>query len=45
MEETVIEQAGKPIEDSLIGRSVELRGHDGSTYRMVLGDFSRARVP
>jgi glucose-1-phosphate thymidylyltransferase len=45
MEQALIERAGKPIVDSLIGRSVELRGDGGAAMRMVLGDFSRARVP
>ncbi len=47
MEGTVIERVGHRIEGSLIGRDVEVRG-GGETpggYQIVLGDFSRLRVP
>jgi len=46
LESTRIEHVGEPIEDSLIGRNVELLG-DGSpgSYRLILGDFSRVRMP
>jgi glucose-1-phosphate thymidylyltransferase len=49
LENTVIEGLGAPIRDSLIGRNVELRGggqaDEGASYCLVLGDFSRIRVP
>ncbi len=46
MESTVIEQLGHRIESSLIGRNVELRGAAGTgAHQMVLGDYSRVRVP
>jgi glucose-1-phosphate thymidylyltransferase len=45
MESTVIERLATEIEDSLIGRDVEMRGDGSKSYRMVLGDFSRLRVP
>jgi glucose-1-phosphate thymidylyltransferase len=45
MDHTVIERVGKPIVDSLIGRSVEFRGDQTDSYQMVLGDFSRVREP
>jgi len=50
LENTVIEGLGAPICDSLIGRNVELRGdgaraEEGASYCLVLGDFSRIRVP
>lgn len=50
LENTVIDGLGAPVRDSLIGRNVELRGGgnpapDGAAYRLVLGDFSRIRVP
>lgn len=47
MEGTVIERVGQRIEGSLVGRDVEVRGR-GETpggYQIVLGDFSRLRVP
>jgi glucose-1-phosphate thymidylyltransferase len=47
MENTHIEDIDHRIENSLIGRNVELRG-DGRKprgYELVLGDFSRARLP
>jgi glucose-1-phosphate thymidylyltransferase len=50
LENTVIDGLGAPVRDSLIGRNVELRGGgtrgpEGASYRLVLGDFSRIRVP
>jgi glucose-1-phosphate thymidylyltransferase len=45
MDHTTIERVAKPIVDSLIGRSVELREDGEAAFRLVLGDFSRARVP
>ncbi len=47
MEATVIERLGHRIEHSLIGRNVELRGDHRKPrgYEMVVGDFSRIRVP
>lgn len=47
MDGTVIEQLAYRVENSLIGRNVELRG-DGRKprgYELVLGDYSRARLP
>lgn len=47
MEGTSIERVSQRIEGSLIGRDVEVRG-GGETpggYQIVLGDFSRLRVP
>ena len=57
LENTVIEGLGAPVRDSLIGRNVELRGGgppagraggraaEGGCYCLVLGDYSRIRVP
>jgi glucose-1-phosphate thymidylyltransferase len=45
MEHTTIEDVTTPIAGSLIGRNVELRGDVRDGYELVLGDFSRARVP
>ncbi len=47
MEQTVIERLGHRIEHSLIGRNVDLRGDDSRPqgYRLVLGDYSKLRVP
>jgi hypothetical protein len=45
MDHTLIERVARPIVDSLIGRSVELREDGGAAFRLVLGDFSRLRVP
>ena len=53
LENTVIEGLGAPVRDSLIGRNVEVMGggasppqaEEGASYRLVLGDFSRVRVP
>jgi len=47
MENTVISGIGARIQDSLIGRNVDLRGADGKprSCTLVLGDFSRVRIP
>jgi glucose-1-phosphate thymidylyltransferase len=47
MEGTTIEHLGSRIEESLIGRNVELRsdGRKPRGYQLVLGDFSKVRVP
>jgi len=47
LEGTVIERIGQRIENSLIGRNVDLRGDDHRPrgYQLVLGDFSRVRAP
>ena len=47
LENTVIENMGQRIEDSLIGRSVTVNGSSRlpRSYRLVLGDFSRVYVP
>jgi len=47
MEGTTIEHLGHRIEESLIGRNVELSadGRKPRGYKMVLGDFSKIRVP
>ncbi len=47
LENTQIEGLGHRIEHSLIGRNVELRGADRRprSYNLVLGDFSKVRVP
>ncbi len=47
MEGTVIERVRQRIDGSLIGRDVEVRGSDDTSggYQIVLGDFSRLRVP
>ncbi|MGB6836279.1 MAG: glucose-1-phosphate thymidylyltransferase [Dehalococcoidia bacterium] len=47
LENTQIEAMGHRIEHSLIGRNVELRGADRRprSYTLVLGDFSKVRVP
>lgn len=53
LENTVIDGLGAPVRDSLIGRNVEVLGggalspevKEGASYRLVLGDFSRIRVP
>ena len=57
LENTVIEGLDAPVRDSLIGRNVELRGGgppagraggraaEGGCYCLVLGDYSRIRVP
>jgi glucose-1-phosphate thymidylyltransferase len=47
MENTSIQGLGHRIEHSLIGRNVELAADDRKPrgYQLVLGDYSRARVP
>ncbi len=47
LERTTIENLGHRIEDSLIGRNVELRGHERRphSYNLVLGDFSKLHLP
>ncbi len=47
LENTTIKHLGHRIEQSLIGRDVELVGDDRKPrgYTMILGDFSRIRVP
>jgi glucose-1-phosphate thymidylyltransferase len=47
MEHTSVEHLGERVEHSLIGRNVEVRGDNGRPrgYQLVLGDFSRLRVP
>lgn len=47
LENTTIAQLGHRIEHSLIGRNVELMGDDRKPrgYQLILGDFSRVRVP
>ncbi|MEX0750733.1 MAG: glucose-1-phosphate thymidylyltransferase [Dehalococcoidia bacterium] len=47
MEGTTIEHLGHRVEESLIGRNVELRadGRKPRGFQMVLGDFSKIRVP
>jgi hypothetical protein len=47
LENTVVERLGHRIEHSLIGRNVELVGDDRKPrgYTMIVGDFSRIRVP
>jgi glucose-1-phosphate thymidylyltransferase len=47
MENTVIDGVEGRIQDSLIGRNVDLRGADGKpkSCTLVLGDFSRVRIP
>src|SRR3990172_7796312 len=47
LEHTTIEDIGHRIEHSLIGRNVELRGHDRRPhgYTLILGDFSRLHLP
>ncbi len=47
MEDTIIEHLGHRVENSLIGRNVELRSddHKARGYQLVLGDYSRARLP
>jgi glucose-1-phosphate thymidylyltransferase len=47
LERTRIEDIGHCIEGSLIGRNVELRGHDRSAggYTLVLGDYSKVEMP
>lgn len=47
LENTVVEGMGQRIERSLIGRNVELRGGERRprSYNLVLGDYSKVRVP
>lgn len=47
MEQTNIEQLGHRIDHSLIGRNVELSAGERKprSFQMVLGDFSKLRVP
>ena len=47
LENTTIKHLGHRVEQSLIGRNVELAGDDRKPrgYQLVLGDFSRIRVP
>jgi glucose-1-phosphate thymidylyltransferase len=47
LENTTIKHLGHRIEHSLIGRDVELAGDDRKPrgYQLILGDFSRVRVP
>ena len=47
LENTTIARLGHRMEQSLIGRNVELVGDDRKPrgYQLVLGDFSRMRVP
>ena len=47
LENTVIENMGQRIEDSLIGRDVAVYGSNRlpRSYRLVLGDFSQIYVP
>ena len=47
LEHTKIKHLGHRIEGSLIGRDVELIGDDRKPrgYQLILGDFSRVRVP
>jgi glucose-1-phosphate thymidylyltransferase len=47
LEHTRIEAVSERIEHSLIGRSVELRGHERRPhgYTLILGDFSKLHMP
>jgi glucose-1-phosphate thymidylyltransferase len=47
LENTRIEDVGHRIEHSLIGRNVELSGHDRRprSYTLILGDFSKVHMP
>jgi glucose-1-phosphate thymidylyltransferase len=47
LENVVIDGLGKRIHESLIGRNVELRGDSQKpqAFRLVLGDYSKVRVP
>ncbi|MEX0786769.1 MAG: glucose-1-phosphate thymidylyltransferase [Dehalococcoidia bacterium] len=47
LEGTRIEQVSHRIEHSLIGRNVELRGHERRPhgYTLILGDFSKLHMP
>ncbi len=47
LQHTRIEDVGHRIEHSLIGRNVELRGHERRPhgYTLILGDFSKLQMP
>ncbi len=47
LENTRIEQVGHRIEHSLIGKNVELKGHERRPhgYALILGDFSKLHLP
>src|SRR3990170_2756285 len=47
LEYTRIEQVGHRVEHSLIGRNVELRGHERRPhgYTLILGDYSKLHMP
>ena len=47
LEHTTIENVGDRIEHSLIGRHVELLGHDRRPrgYTLILGDYSKLQMP
>jgi len=47
LEHTRIEDVSQRIEHSLIGRNVELKGHERRPhgYTLILGDFSKLRMP
>ncbi len=47
LESTRIEAVGQRIQHSLIGRNVELRGHERRPhgYTLILGDFSKLHMP
>jgi len=47
LEDTVIENVGQRIEDSLIGRNVAVYGSNRlpRSHRLILGDFSQVYVP
>lgn len=47
LERTRIEAVGHRIEHSLIGRNVELRGHERRPrgYTLILGDYSKLHLP
>jgi glucose-1-phosphate thymidylyltransferase len=47
LEDTRIEDVGHRIEHSLIGRNVELRGHERRPrgYTFILGDYSKLQIP
>jgi len=47
LERTTIKDVGQRIEHSLIGRNVELRGHERRPhgYTLIVGDFSKLHMP
>jgi glucose-1-phosphate thymidylyltransferase len=47
LERTRIESVGQRIEQSLIGRNVELRGEakHPRSYKLILGDYSKVQMP